>query len=51
MSGSGACARDGNMWQRGQVVHGKAQAIDVRSKLAVCDTPAAAQRHFGLRTI
>src|SRR6476661_9886630 len=40
MGGGGACARDRNMRQGGQVVHGKTQAIDVRSKLAIGDASA-----------
>ena len=40
MRGGGACARDGNMGQRGQVVYGKTLAIDVRRELAVGDASA-----------
>src|ERR1700730_10540518 len=37
MCGCGTCARDRNMGQRGQVVHGKTLAVEVRSQLAVSD--------------
>ena len=40
MRGSGACARHRDMRQRGQVVHRKALAIDVRSQSAVSDAAA-----------
>src|SRR6476469_8780566 len=35
MRGGGTRARNGNMRQRGQVVHGKTLAVNIRSELAV----------------